>query len=108
MVAVLSRWHSRRCYERTRGQLFCLLHWKALRRRDVGGISVAMGEERDFADLGKVVNLMQYVWLDKFINCLSLTLFGRGDTYAVAQRFWDFSAVFVGNGHTYRSSLCPV
>ena len=27
---------------------------------DVGGISVSSGEEKDFADFGKVVNLMQY------------------------------------------------
>ncbi|KAF8583414.1 pleiotropic drug resistance ABC transporter [Ramaria rubella] len=71
-------WHTRRCYERTRGQLFCALHWKALRRRDISGRSRSAkdGEDKTPADLGKVVNLMQ------------------GDTYAVAHRFWDFSAVF--------------
>jgi len=60
-------WHTRRCYERTRGQLFCLLHYKALKRRDISGkppISTDEEEEENEetnADLGKVVNLMQYV-----------------------------------------------
>jgi ABC-type multidrug transport system fused ATPase/permease subunit len=74
---VFQRWHTRRCYERTRGQLFCALHYKALQRRDLSGKATQKGsEEEDSADLGRVVNLMQ------------------GDCYAVAQRFWDFSAVF--------------
>ena len=60
--ALPSRWHQRRCYERTRGQLFCALHWKALRRRDIGGRPVLNEKGKDSpADLGKVVNLMQYV-----------------------------------------------
>ncbi|KIM28242.1 hypothetical protein M408DRAFT_329592 [Serendipita vermifera MAFF 305830] len=89
-------WCTRRCYERTRGTIFCALHWKALRRRVVGGASteakdakeegeddtanVKVGpnglEEEKSADLGKVVNLMQ------------------GDAYAVAQRFWELSPLF--------------
>ncbi|KAF8522635.1 P-loop containing nucleoside triphosphate hydrolase protein, partial [Hysterangium stoloniferum] len=72
-------WHTRRCYERTRGQLFCALHWKALKRRDINGNNGTVNEpvkgDVAAADLGKVVNLMQ------------------GDTYAVAQRFWQFSGV---------------
>jgi hypothetical protein len=73
-------WCTRRCYERTRGIIFCALHWKALRRRVVGGASteapdkktkegekstgnVKVGqsgfEQEKSADLGKVVNLMQ-------------------------------------------------
>jgi hypothetical protein len=74
-------WFTRRCYERTRGVIFCALHWKALRRRVVGGASSAENkqkgekdkkdanskeetpidelEEERSADLGKVVNLMQ-------------------------------------------------
>jgi hypothetical protein len=60
-VDIFQRWHTRRCYERTRGQLFCALHYKALQRRDMSGQT---GEEGDpeaaaSADLGKVVNLMQ-------------------------------------------------
>ncbi|KAF9644674.1 pleiotropic drug resistance ABC transporter [Thelephora ganbajun] len=73
-------WHTRRCYERTRGQLFCALHYKALKRRDISGKHATSsndeGEEETSADLGKVVNLMQ------------------GDAYAVAQRFWEFSGIF--------------
>ena len=71
-------WHTRRCYERTRGQMFCALHYKALKRRDLSG-KVNEGSEKQeekSADLGKVVNLMQ------------------GDSYAVAQRFWEFSPLF--------------
>ncbi|KIK07255.1 hypothetical protein K443DRAFT_129256 [Laccaria amethystina LaAM-08-1] len=68
-------WHARRCYERTRGQLFCTLHYKALKRQEISGrIDHEKGKESN-ADLGKIVNLMQ------------------GDSYMVAQRFWDFSAI---------------
>jgi hypothetical protein len=54
-------WYTRRCYERTRGQLFCALHWKALKRRDVSGKVAASDddEKSTSADLGKIVNLMQ-------------------------------------------------
>lgn len=66
-------WCTRRCYERTRGVIFCNLHWKALKRRVVGGAAIKTesktGDEPDktenkhekeqSADLGKVVNLMQ-------------------------------------------------
>jgi hypothetical protein len=55
-------WHTRRCYERTRGQLFCALHWKALMRQDVSGKIATDNKEGDgkqSADLGKIVNLMQ-------------------------------------------------
>ncbi|KAI0091009.1 pleiotropic drug resistance ABC transporter [Irpex rosettiformis] len=73
-------WYTRRCYERTRGQLFCALHWKSLKRRDVSGKVAPSGNDEEDgkagADLGKIVNLMQ------------------GDAYAVAQRFWEFSGVF--------------
>ncbi|KAG1864676.1 P-loop containing nucleoside triphosphate hydrolase protein [Suillus subalutaceus] len=73
-VDLFKNWHTRRCYERTRGQLFCALHYKALRRRDISGKTSS--DEEGSADLGKIVNLMQ------------------GDAYAVAQRFWDFAAIF--------------
>ncbi|THV07466.1 P-loop containing nucleoside triphosphate hydrolase protein [Dendrothele bispora CBS 962.96] len=73
---LFKQWHTRRCYERTRGQLFCSIHYKALKRRDVSGQVSREGEEDKNADLGKIVNLMQ------------------GDAYAVAQRFWEFSALF--------------
>ncbi|CAE6434528.1 unnamed protein product [Rhizoctonia solani] len=78
-VDIVHRWHARRCYERTRGTLFCALHYKALKRRDLSGaIQTDKQDEKDTssADIGRIVNLMQ------------------GDAYAVAQRFWEFSAVF--------------
>lgn len=43
-----------------RGQMFCALHWKSLKRKDISGLS-ADGGNKDMADLGKVLNLMQYV-----------------------------------------------
>lgn len=62
-VDLNQKWFSRRCYERTRGQLFCALHYKALKRRDISGkVKKGKGsdeEESEGADLGKVVNLMQ-------------------------------------------------
>lgn len=54
-------WHSRRCYERTRGQLFCALHYKALKRQDVSGKTSNDDDEHGSADLGRIVNLMQLV-----------------------------------------------
>lgn len=84
---VFKGWHSRRAYERARGQLFCALHYKsvvlitvsphccmfltlifvrALKRRDVCGSSNKQDDENGSADLGKVVNLMQFR-----IACLS-------------------------------------
>ncbi|KAL5518793.1 hypothetical protein ACEPAH_476 [Sanghuangporus vaninii] len=79
-VDLFQAWHSRRSYERARGQLFCAIHYKALKRRDVSevvdssldGSNVNKGS----ADLGKIVNLMQ------------------GDAYTVSYRFWRASAVF--------------
>ncbi|TFY64349.1 hypothetical protein EVJ58_g2686 [Rhodofomes roseus] len=76
-VDLYQNWYTRRCYERTRGQLFCALHYKALRRRDVGGKTSHEDKENDNADLGRIVNLMQ------------------GDAYAVANRFWQFSGFFM-------------
>ncbi|KAF5366949.1 hypothetical protein D9757_010851 [Collybiopsis confluens] len=71
---LIQQWHTRRCYERTRGQLFCIIHYKALKRQDVNGQVDTEGKSNS-ADLGKIVNLMQ------------------GDSYALAQRFWEFSAI---------------
>ncbi|KDR85730.1 hypothetical protein GALMADRAFT_84830 [Galerina marginata CBS 339.88] len=73
-VDIFQSWHTRRCYERTRGQLFCTLHYKSLKRQEVSGRVQREGETTN-ADLGKIINLMQ------------------GDTYAVAQRFWEFSGI---------------
>ncbi|KAJ3554652.1 hypothetical protein NM688_g2996 [Phlebia brevispora] len=61
---------------------FCALHYKALKRRDISGTVVDSKNDKEEessegADLGKIVNLMQ------------------GDAYAVAQRFWEFSGVFL-------------
>ncbi|KAG8964419.1 hypothetical protein FRC00_002452 [Tulasnella sp. 408] len=79
-------WHARRCYERTRGQMFCAIHWKSLKRRDMRGKTSANKSDKEgqedeesanTADIGRVVNLI------------------TGDTYAVAQRFWEFPAIFM-------------
>lgn len=81
-VDVNQRWFTRRCYERTRGQLFCALHYKALKRRDISGkegqndaAKDDKDEKEESADLGKIVNLMQYVsihilvQIDAMISC---------------------------------------
>ena len=41
--------------------MFCALHWKSLKRRDVSGKVVEEDDEdqKAGADLGKIVNLMQ-------------------------------------------------
>jgi hypothetical protein len=57
-VDLFQSWHTRRCYERTRGQLFCALHYKSLKRQEVSGRVQKEGEEKN-ADLGKIINLMQ-------------------------------------------------
>ncbi|KAG8820432.1 hypothetical protein FRC19_008875 [Serendipita sp. 401] len=85
-------WCTRRCYERTRGVIFCALHYKALRRRVIGGAAPAPpksdkvdqeeqpgnkgdGNAKDMqaeleqersADLGKVVNLMHILGTSAF------------------------------------------
>jgi hypothetical protein len=56
---MFKNWHTRRCYERTRGQLFCSLHYKALKRQDINGRAGVTDDDENIADLGKVVNLMQ-------------------------------------------------
>jgi hypothetical protein len=60
-VDLFQSWHTRRCYERTRGQLFCTLHYKSLKRQDISGKVSPEGGDNDSADLGKIVNLMQSV-----------------------------------------------
>ena len=105
-VDLFEGWYGRRCYERTRGQIFCALHWKALMRRERGGHAAATGKERgeprkasesqEPADLGKILNLMQFVFSLSHLFVLFVDGPCRGDAYAVAQRFWDFSPVLVG------------
>ncbi|EJD03804.1 P-loop containing nucleoside triphosphate hydrolase protein [Fomitiporia mediterranea MF3/22] len=79
-VDLFQIWHSKRSYQRTRGQLFCIIHYKALKRRDLIGAAGSSKEESitsiNGADLGKIVNLMQ------------------GDGYTLAERFWHPSTVF--------------
>jgi hypothetical protein len=58
---VFQKWHTRRCYERTRGQLFCAIHHKSLKRQDVSGKVSHEDDEEGNADLGKILNLMQLV-----------------------------------------------
>lgn len=90
-VDILQVWHTRRCYERTRGQLFCTIHYKSLIRQDLSGH--VGGEDNKSADLGKIINLMQLVSC-VCSNVLLMQSFSRGDAYTVAQRFWNFSGVF--------------
>ena len=79
---LLQGWHSRRAYERARGQLFCALHWKALKAKDSRGkiSEKASKEEGDVGDskagdkkkkeeenessgIGRITNLMSWVFL---------------------------------------------
>ncbi|KAF7319859.1 P-loop containing nucleoside triphosphate hydrolase protein [Mycena kentingensis (nom. inval.)] len=73
--ALFKTWHLRRCYQRTRGQMFCILHYKALVRQDLNGKVDTKDGEEGKANLGKLVNLMQ------------------GDSYAVAGQFWAFPSL---------------
>lgn len=45
-VDLFDAWHGRRAYERTRGVMFCALHWKALKRRDMSGKTIAQKKGR--------------------------------------------------------------
>ena len=90
---LFQNWHTRRCYERTRGQLFCIMHYKSLKRQEISGRVNREGETSN-ADLGKTVNLMQSVFRDLNSRNVKNFYFFRGDSYAVAQRFWEFSAIF--------------
>lgn len=78
---LMQGWHSRRAYERTRGQLFCALHWKALKAKDVrgkvgtsaeaeeaksngtdgGSEKKKKKEETSVGGIGRITNLMSYV-----------------------------------------------
>ena len=62
-VELFQSWHTRRCYERTRGQLFCTIHHKSLKRQEISGRATHEGETSN-ADLGKILNLMQSVFRD--------------------------------------------
>lgn len=58
IVDLWQSWYTRRCYERTRGQLFCMLHYKSLKRQDIN-FKVRREEQESDADLGKILNLME-------------------------------------------------
>jgi hypothetical protein len=58
---LFQNWHTRRCYERTKGQLFCTIHHKSLKRQEISGRVNSEGETSS-ADLGKTLNLMQSVF----------------------------------------------
>ncbi|ERS97272.1 hypothetical protein HMPREF1624_06603 [Sporothrix schenckii ATCC 58251] len=93
-AGVFSLWFTRRCYERSRGELITMIYEKTLRRKAFtfpgrsggargpgggGGMteianSVASGSAP--ASTGKILNLM------------------RNDVYEVAQRFWEFPTLF--------------
>lgn len=85
---VFSLWYTRRCYERSRGELITMIYEKTLRRKAFTFPSHTDenlkkdGEEGDAAQgnspasTGKILNLM------------------RNDVYEVAQRFWEFPTLF--------------
>jgi hypothetical protein len=65
---LVQNWHSRRVYERTRGLLFCSLHWKALKGKDTREKikeevskeeGVKQGPEES-SGIGRITNLMRY------------------------------------------------
>lgn len=87
--AVFSLWFSRRCYERSRGEMITMIYEKTIRRKafTFPGIDEDNedGEGKDTkhqekpgapASMGKILNLM------------------RNDVYEVAQRFWEFPGLF--------------
>lgn len=82
---VFSYWYTRRCYERSRGEMITMIYDKTLRRKaftipsqhqdQAGGGADSAGEDGTKAppaSTGKILNLM------------------RNDVYEVSQRFWDF------------------
>ena len=64
---LVQSWHSRRAYERTRGQLFCALHWKALKGKDTRGKinqetldeEGATKKQEETSVIGRITNLMR-------------------------------------------------
>jgi ABC-type multidrug transport system fused ATPase/permease subunit len=93
---VFSIWFTRRCYERSRGEMITMIYEKTLRRKafsvpgrtnkaaEDGGKDdtnkddhQAGGPALDPASTGKILNLM------------------RNDVYEVAQRFWEFPSLVV-------------
>ena len=67
-------WHTRRCYERTRGQLFCIMHFKSLKRQDITGQVNPEGETSN-ANLGKTLNLMQSVFRNLYSRNVQIFTF---------------------------------
>lgn len=85
--------------------MFCAIHWKSLKRRDMRGKTAAQKsdnegqedeESANTADIGRCADLCL-----TFPSLLIISLVIRvvnlitGDTYAVAQRFWEFPAIFM-------------
>ncbi|CAE6461261.1 unnamed protein product [Rhizoctonia solani] len=90
-VDVIHRWHTRRCYERTRGTLFCALHYKALKRRDLSGAAhTDKQDEKDTssADIGRIVNLMQVLGWSSLAGVL-VVLLAYAINYPLAR--WNIS-----------------
>ncbi|KAA1107610.1 hypothetical protein PGT21_019897 [Puccinia graminis f. sp. tritici] len=79
------KWHSRRCYERTRGQLFNILHDKALRRKDMSGVVLSKPNPYDSDEADK--NDQSHANIGKISNLMA------GDSYQVAEQFWHSAAV---------------
>lgn len=114
---VLSIWFSRRCYERSRGEMITMIFEKTLRRKaftipsadntDLGG----GGEEDDLGEMDDPISTARASspsWVHRLIRQFKskpvpptpdetpastgkiLNLM-RNDVYEVAQRFWEFS-----------------
>ena len=73
-TAVLNLWFSRRCYERSRGELITMLYEKTLTRKIVGVVAPS-SKASESASMGKIMNHMRF------------------DTYEIAQRFWEFQSL---------------
>ena len=74
--------------------------YRALKRRDVVGKNTQktdadQEEDEGNADLGKIVNLMQWVHSVPVTSAYTHGLLNRGDAYSVAYRFWQFSGFFL-------------
>lgn len=113
---VLSLWHGRRCYERSRGEMITMLYEKTLSRKVVSISSKARPED-DLQDTnGHAKKAKTSIWRrtfefaalffrpfcgsrskDNFKKKDELASMGkilnlmRFDAYEVAQRFWEFS-----------------
>ncbi|KAF2236282.1 P-loop containing nucleoside triphosphate hydrolase protein [Viridothelium virens] len=110
---VISLWYSRRCYERSRGEMITMLYEKTLSRKIIGdhdknkseesNETKANGTKSDSNPSGRTCGFCRIpFWpraadskekvkkpasMGKILNLM------RGDVYEVAQRFWEVSTI---------------